>query len=205
MTIRLWGRRHSHNVRKVTWFLHELDVAYERVDIGGRFGISEYYLTLNPNALIPTIEDDGFTLWESNAILRYLASRYGADNFWPEDPHARATADRWMDWQMSYARAQLDAFVNLVRTVPEDRDATSISRSAAASTAMMRIMDGYLAVDPWLSGKTFGLGDIPMGVYAYTFFELDLGAETEFPNVARWYRQLQSRKGYRDEVMLPLQ
>ncbi|WP_267382174.1 MULTISPECIES: glutathione S-transferase family protein [unclassified Sphingomonas] len=205
MSIRLWGRRHSHNVRKVSWFLEELGVAYERIDIGGEFGMSEHYRSLNPNALIPTIEDDGLILWESNAILRYLASHYGGDCFWPGDPRARARSDRWMDWQMGFARAQLDAFVNLARKTPEERDDDAIDRSAAASSDMMRILDGYLAEDPWLPGKAFGVGDIPMGVYAHTFFEPALGTEADFPNVRQWYQQLKSRGAYTDEVMLPLQ
>ena len=89
----IWGRLNSHNVKKVAWFAEELGLAYVRHDVGGQFGMSDAYLAMNPNALIPTIDDDGFVLWESNAILRYLAARHGGPRWWPDEPQLRALAD----------------------------------------------------------------------------------------------------------------
>ena len=83
----IWGRLNSHNVKKVAWFAEELGLAYERRDIGGQFGYTDAYLALNPNRLIPTIEDGKVVLWESNAILRYMAAEYGGERWFPTDPH----------------------------------------------------------------------------------------------------------------------
>src|ERR1700761_5183524 len=105
----IWGRLNSHNVKKVAWLAAEIGIDHVRHDIGGQFGFTDAYLAMNPNRLIPTIEDEGIILWESNAILRYLAARY-AEPLWPADPARRAIGDRWMDWQFGYAEAQRDAF-----------------------------------------------------------------------------------------------
>lgn len=199
----IWGRLNSHNVKKVAWFAEELGLPYVRHDVGMQFGMSDAYLAKNPNALIPTIEDGGFALWESNAIVRYLASSYGGERFWPADPAKRAISDRWMDWQMSYAVAQNGAFKNLVRVATENRDMAAVAQSADASAKMMQVLERYLGETPWLSGTEFGIGDIPMGVYAHTFFTLDIG-RPELPNVSDWYRRLRDRDGYANQVMIPL-
>lgn len=198
----IWGRLNSHNVKKIAWAAVEMGLEHRRIDIGGKFGFTAEYLALNPNRLIPTIEDDGFVLWESNAILRYLAQRH-APALWPADPQIRATGDKWMDWQFQFADAQRDAFLGLVRHAPEARDQAAITRSAEASGAMMGILDAELARRPWLSGAAFGIADIPMGVYAHTFFALPM-ARPDLPNVAAWYDRLQQRAGYADNVMIPL-
>jgi glutathione S-transferase len=199
----IWGRLNSHNVKKVAWFAEELGLNYVRHDVGGQFGMPDAYLAMNPNAMIPTIEDNGFVLWESNAILRYLAARHGGVKWWPDEPQLRALGDRWMDWQIDYAGAQGPAFLNLIRKSPADRDAGAIARSAAASGRKMQILDRYLADIEWLSGEDFGVGDVPMGVYVHTWFSLDI-ERPDVPHVADWYRRLQSRDGYASQVMIPL-
>ncbi len=199
----IWGRLNSHNVKKVAWFAEELGLAYVRHDTGGQFGMSDAYLAMNPNALIPTIEDGGFVLWESNAILRYLAARHGGPRWWPDEPQLRALGDRWMDWQFTYADAQRDAFVHLVRTAPDKRNGEAVARSVARASKLMMILDRYLAETPWLSGGDFGVGDIPMGVYAHTWFTLDI-ERPDLPNVVDWYHSLQARPGYASQVMIPL-
>ncbi|AHE52887.1 glutathione S-transferase family protein [Sphingomonas sanxanigenens] len=200
----IWGRLNSHNVKKVAWLAQEIGMPHVRHDVGGQFGMSDAYLALNPNALIPTIEDDGLVLWESNAILRYLAARYAAGTaLWPDDAAARAVGDKWMDWQFGYAEAQRDCFINLVRRPPETRDLQAIAASAAASAAQMAIVERALQRSPWLSGDNFGLGDIPMGVYAYTWFTLAIDRPA-LPAVTAWYERLTQRPGYASQVMIPL-
>ncbi|MDO9489189.1 MAG: glutathione S-transferase family protein [Sphingomonadaceae bacterium] len=199
----VWGRPNSHNVKKVVWLAEEIGVAYERHDIGGAFGFTDAYLAMNPNRLVPTIEDDGLVLWESNAILRYLAARYGGPGFWPADAATRAVGDKWMDWVFSYADAQRDAFVNLVRLPEGERDWAAIAASAEASGKMMRRLEAALGDSEWLSGSNFGLGDIPMGVYAHTYFTLDI-ARLPLPRVEAWYQRLTTRPGYAANVMIPL-
>ncbi|MDR6849218.1 glutathione S-transferase [Sphingomonas sp. BE270] len=199
----IWGRLNSHNVKKVAWFAEELALPYVRHDVGGQFGMSDAYLALNPNALVPTIEDDGFILWESNAILRYLAARHGGKSWWPEDPVQRAQADRWMDWQFDYADAQRGAFLHLIRRPLAERDPAVIAASAAACAAKMQILDHALAQTPWLSGAEFGMADIPMGTYAHSWFTLDI-ARPSVPHVEAWYARLTERPAFAAQVMIPL-
>lgn len=200
----LWGRLNSHNVKKVAWFAEELGLPYHRHDVGGAFGMDAAYRRLNPNALIPTITDaDGFTLWESNAILRYLAARHGGEAFWPADPAVRAMADRWMDWQFGFADAQRDAFVHLVRKAEAERDLAAVAASAERAGKMMAVIDEQLSRTPWLSGEAFGLGDVPMGVYAHSWFTLAI-ERPHRPHVERWYAGLCKRPGYAANVMIPL-
>jgi len=198
----IWGRLNSHNVKKVAWLAEEIGLEYRRHDVGGTFGMDAAYLALNPNALIPTIEDDGLVLWESNAILRYLAARY-APALWPADIGQRAQADKWMDWQFAFADTQRDAFQTLVRKPAADRDPAVIARGAQATSKMMALVEDVLARQTWLTGDSFGIADIPMGVYAHTWFTLDL-PRGDFPHVRRWYQALQARPGYRANVMIAL-
>ncbi|WP_336966034.1 glutathione S-transferase family protein [Sphingobium aquiterrae] len=199
----IWGRLNSHNVKKVAWLAQELDLPFVRHDVGGQFGMDDAYLRLNPNALIPTIEDDGVILWESNAILRYLAARHGGEIFWPADPAKRAIGDKWMDWQFSFADAQRDLFVNLIRRAPQDRDRQAIARSIAAVNRQILLVEEALANSAWLSGEAFGIGDIPMGVYAHTYFSL-VQERPALPHSERWYEALKQRPGYARSVMIPL-
>lgn len=202
MTFIIWGRLNSHNVKKVAWLALEAGIVHERRDIGGSFGFTDEYLAMNPNKLIPTIEDHGFVLWESNAILRYMASQY-AGELWPTDLQLRASADRWMDWQMSYSEAQRPAFVNLVRKAPADRDMAAVAASAKLAGEMTAILDDALSRQPWLSGDDFGIGDIPMGVSIHSWFMLDI-ERPERPHVRAWYERLKARPAYAATVMIPL-
>ena len=203
----IWGRLNSHNVKKVAWLAQEIGLPHRRIDMGGPFGFTEAFLAMNPNRMVPAIsveggEDDGLVLWESNAILRYLAARH-APALWPADPAARARADRWMDWQFHYADAQRDAFLQCVRRRADQRDPAVIAASAAASGAMMQILDAALASQPWLTGADFGIADVPMGVYAHTFFTLDI-PRPRLPHAEAWYARLCERPGFDQQVMIPL-
>ncbi|WP_292966041.1 glutathione S-transferase family protein [Novosphingobium sp. UBA1939] len=197
----IWGRLNSHNVKKVAWAAIEMDLPHRRIDMGGPFGFTPEYLAKNPNRMIPTIEDGDLVLWESNAILRYLADRH-APSFRSNDPAIRGMGDKWMDWQFHFADAQRDAFLGCVRQGKNASD-PAVARSAEASGAMMRILDAELATRPWLSGDRFGIADIPMGVYAHTFFSLAV-PRPDVPHVAEWYARLRERPGYASQVMIPL-
>ncbi|MDR6147028.1 glutathione S-transferase [Sphingomonas sp. SORGH_AS870] len=199
----IWGRINSHNVKKVVWLAEEMALAYDRRDVGGPFGMDQAYRTLNPNALIPTIEDDGFVLWESNSILRYLAANHGGEAFYPVDPQARASVERWMDWGFTWADAIRPIFFQMVRTAPEARDMALIERSVARAAGLSAILDDVLGRQEWLSGATFGIGDIPFAAYANTWFQLSVERPTR-PNLERWYAALQDRAPFRDVVMIPL-
>ncbi|MFS0851147.1 glutathione S-transferase family protein [Novosphingobium panipatense] len=199
----IWGRLNSHNVKKVVWFAEELRLAYRRHDIGGAFGYTDAYLARNPNRLVPMIEDGKIVLWESNAILRYMAAEYGGPAWFPADPIDRALADRWMDWQITYADAQREPFLAFARTPEDQWDYDAIARRINQCAQHLKVMDTYLGERPWLSGSQFGIGDIPMGVYAYTWFSLPFD-KPEFPAVADWYARIRERPGFGDKVMIPL-
>jgi glutathione S-transferase len=204
--LRIWGRSNSINVQKVLWCCEELDVPYHRVDVGGPFGGNREpeYLRLNPNGLVPTISDGGFVLWESNAIVRYLAARHGMGTLCPEDLAERADADRWMDWQMGTLWASFrPAFIGLIRTPPEERDPADIATAVRKTAGNLAILDAHLAGRDYVTGLSLTMADIPLGVTAYRWFTLDI-ERPPMPNLEAWYERLCARVPYRATVMLPL-
>jgi glutathione S-transferase len=204
--LRIWGRSNSINVQKVLWCCGELDLPYERIDAGGPFGGNREpeYLRLNPNGLVPTISDGGFVLWESNAIVRYLAARYAMGTLCPEDLAERADADRWMDWQMGTLWASLrPAFIGLIRTPPENRDQASIAAAIRKTAESWAMLDAHLAGRDYVTGPAFTMADMPLGATAYRWFSLDIEGPP-MPNLEAWYERLCARAPYRANVMLPL-
>jgi len=195
--LRIWGRLSSVNVQKVVWCADELRLAYERVDAGGKFGRNDTpeYLAMNPNGLVPVIEDDGFVLYESNAIVRYLAARDPA--LLPADPRRRADVDRWMEWQStSYTPAMGVAFWQLVRTPEAQRDAVAIEASRAKSEKLSAILDAHLASRRFITGDTFTVADIVNGCAAHRWLHLPLARERR-PHLERWYAELAARPASR--------
>ena len=123
--LRIWGRKTSSNVQKVLWVCDEIGVPFERIEAGGSFGRvnDPDYRAMNPNGRVPTIEDDGFVLWESNTICRYLASKHAAHAIYPPELRARADVERWMDWgSTTLGPALHQAFWGLARTPAQQRD-----------------------------------------------------------------------------------
>ena len=204
--LKILGRTTSANVQKVTWCCAELGLAFERQDVGGPFGRNRdpEYLAMNPNGLVPTIINDGFALWKSNTIVRYLASVHGGDEFWPSDPRTRADVERWMDWQLSVlAPAIYPVFWGLIRTKPEDRDMNSINAGRDRLAAAFAILDRHLAGRDYVGGANFAAADIPIGVIAYRWFEMDIKRE-DYPDLKKWHDRLGQRSGFREHVMTGL-
>jgi glutathione S-transferase len=195
--LKLWGRLSSINVQKPAWCMDEIGLAYERVEAGGQYGIVDTpeYRAMNPNGLVPTFEEDGFVLWESNAIIRYLAAKHPQTGLWPDDLRVRADADRWMDWQAATATPTLrDAFWGLVRTPPEKRDDIAIRHSVQKTDENMGILERWLAGRPYLAGEAFTAGDIAVGCYAHRVLNMPMNIEPR-PNVQAWYERLKARPG----------
>ena len=195
----LWGRLSSVNVQKVVWCADELGIAYERVDAGGTFGLTRTpeYLAMNPNSLVPVIEDDGFVLYESNAIVRYLAARHSKGTLWPDDLRKRADADRWMDWQTNtYQPAMRDIFWQLVRTPADKRDAALIETARKECERLTAILDAHLAGKRHVAADGFSAADIVLGCAAHRWLHLPLQREPR-PNLERWYAGLRSRPASR--------
>lgn len=204
--LKIWGRRDSFNLQKALWCVVELGIAYERIDAGGRFGVTDtpQYLAMNPNGRVPTIDDDGFILWESNAIIRYLAEKYGAGTLCAADPQGRADAGRWMDWQSATIGPNMRALgIATYRTPPGQRDATVIAGLVGTASAHWAILDRHLADRDYVTGAAFSIGDIPIGAYAWRWFSIDI-ERPDLPNLEAWYGRLQEREPYRTCVMLPL-
>jgi glutathione S-transferase len=201
--IKIWGRNTSVNVQKVMWAVGELGLPHERIDVGGAFGKNREpaYLALNPNGLVPTLEEDGFLLWESNSIVRYLAAKYGAGTLEPTDPHARARAGSWMDWQLSVAGPALTpVFWGLIRTPAEKRDHAAIEAGKVKSMAAMAILDAQLANTAYVAGDTLTMADIPVALMAYRFRRL-VPDRTGLDNLERWFTTIEQRPAFKEHVL----
>ncbi len=204
--LKIYGRRNSGNVQKVLWCADEIGLTYEQIDRGGTFGGNKEpaFLAMNPNGVVPVIDDDGFILWESNAIVRYLAAKHSAGTLSPADPARRADGDRWMDWATTTLVIPVNqVFAGWVRTPPEKRDPVAIEAARLKAEAAWRIADARLARTAWLGGDTFTMGDIPVGVFAYRWFNLTI-ERSPLPNLQRYYEALTKRPAYQKHIMLPL-
>lgn len=202
--LKIWGRKTSSNVQKVMWAIGELDLEADRIDVGGTFGKNKEapYLAMNPNGLVPTLEEeDGFLLWESNSIVRYLAGKFDKTGILePREPRARARASQWMDWQLSVAGPGIAAaFWGLIRTPPEQRDMAAIKASQDKSVENMRMLDGRLAKAKYVAGEDFSYGDIPVGIICYRYNQL-VPERPALPNLERWYAAISARKAFKDHV-----
>ena len=202
----IWGRDNSVNVQKVLWCCEEIGLPYQRIDAGGTHGVvnTPSYREINPNGLVPTMDEDGFILWESNAIVRYLAAKYASHRLWPIDPRTRAIADQWMDWQTSTFWPTLrPLFIGLIRTEPAQRDAQALEYARSRTAALLEIMDKHLRTRQFMAGDDFTPADIALGACTLRWMELPIERE-EFMHVRRWFERLVERPAFRKVVMRPL-
>lgn len=203
--VTVWGRRSAFNVQKVLWMLGELGLPHEHIEAGGAAGglNSPDFLALNPNGRIPVLEDGDHVIWESHAILRYLAAKHGAGSLWPEDVAARSEADRWMDWSQSGLQgAFMDLFWGFYRTPEDDRDAAFIERASLRCDRLFELLDGHLETSLYLGGNSFTMADIPAGTTLYRYYEMDV-ARGILPYVEAWYERLKKREAFQTHIMVP--
>jgi glutathione S-transferase len=204
--IKIWGRTDSSNVQKVLWCCGELGLSFERVDLGGKFGGNkeEAYLDMNPNGLVPTLQDGDFILWESNSIMRYLVEKHGRGKLLPSTPEGRADANRWMDWQLTILGPSIvPLFWTLIRTSEDKRDPKVVNNALEKTSNAWKIVDHQLARVPYIAGSALSLGDIPLGVWAYRWFNLPIERPT-FANLDAWYKRLCERPPYQKHIMIPV-
>jgi glutathione S-transferase len=193
-------------VQKVLWCCGELGVPFERLDWGGKFGGNRdpQYAAMNPNGLVPTIKDGDFVLWESNSIMRYLNAKYGNGKLLPASAEGMADANRWMDWQLSaFNPVIVPLFFATVRTAPEKRDPQAIQTALEKTVKAWETVDEQLAKHRFLGGDEFSLGDIPLGVWAYRWFNLPIERPKQ-ANLERWYDSLTQHEPYRTHIMIPV-
>ena len=204
--LKIWGRTNSINVQKVLWAVGELGIPAERVDAGMSHGVvtESWYGELNPNRLVPTIDDNGVVLWESNTIVRYLAAKHAIGRMIPADPAARARAELWMDWQQTALTPGLGpVFWGLIRTPADKREPEKIRAGEASVKTALAILDRQLEGKAYLLGDQFTVADIPVGCAAYRWYALPI-EHPELPHLRAWYDRLTQRPAFAKHVMLPL-
>jgi glutathione S-transferase len=204
--LKIWGRITSINVRKVVLAAQWMQIPFERIDAGLHFGIvkTPEYLAKNPNALVPLIEDDGFQLWESNVIVRYLCAKHSFGKLYPESLTARFDAERWMDWQQTtLCGAGRPAFIQLMRTPVDQRNPEAIAQSVAAMEPLMARVDEHLSRHAFMAGDQFTMGDIPVAceVHRWRGLAIERGAR---PHIDRWYQAILDHPASRGVLDQPL-
>ncbi|HVW50068.1 MAG TPA: glutathione S-transferase family protein [Trinickia sp.] len=206
--LKIWGRANSVNVQKVLWCCDELGLPFERVDAGLQFGRvnDPDYRELNPNGQVPTLVDGAFVLWESNAIVRYLAMQYGASSaLYPSEPKLRASIDRWLDWSLStLAPAERPVFMTLVRTPAQDRDMIALASNLKTLVVRWKVLDAHLQGRFHIEGDRFTLADIVLGAFAKRWFGVEGIDRPPMPSLERWYQRLTQRAPFKKYIDLPL-
>ena len=203
--LKVWGRTNSVNVKKALWAVEELGLKYQRIDAGMQFGVNKTpeYLKMNPTGLVPTIDDDGFTLWESHSIVRYLAAKHGAGTLCPSDAKARADVERWMDWAFTFTNAMRPVFWGLIRTPAEKRDTKSIEEGRENCIRLLAIPEAGLAGKKYVGGERFTMGDIPLGCEVQRWMRVPI-ERPAFPNLQAWFERLCERPAFKKIVDVPL-
>ena len=201
----IWGRVNSVNVQKVLMACHELGLTFERIDAGMAFGVvqSPEYKAMNPNSVVPTISDDGFVLWESNVITRYLCAKHAQKGFWIDDVQRRADVDRWMDWQQTSFNPPLTTvFWGTVRR-PGSRPQDEIEKARLRLEDLSLMLEARLEANRWISGEGFGMADMIIAPSLHRWLNLPV----ERPSRARieaYYAALMQRPSAQAYLTLPL-
>ena len=204
--LKIWGRMSSINVKKVVWTAQELGLDFQRTEAGGLFGVvkTPEYVRLNPNSLVPVIEDQDYVLWESNVIARYLCAKYSSSQMYPTDLRERFDAERWMDWQQTTLNpASRAGFWQLIRTPPEQRNAEMLAESNTAVESLMATLDAHLAQRSFMVGERFTMADIPLACEVHRWFGLPQPRQGR-PHIERWYESLCARQASKGVLDLAL-
>lgn len=202
----VWGRKTSSNVQALMWCIGELGLDYERHDVGHRYGGNDTpeFLAMNPNGTVPVLRDGTREpIWETGAILRYLSARYGAEEFWPSDPAARAPIDQWAEWAKINVTLSFTGpvFWRVVRTAPSKRDPAAIEAALAKLNGVLAIAEAQFGRQDFLAGAEFSLADIQFGHVLYRYFDIHI-ARPAWPNIERYYEALTQRAAFREHVMV---
>jgi glutathione S-transferase len=207
--LKIWGRANSINVQKAMWAVGESGVAHQRIDAGGQFGglQTPEFRAMNPNMRIPVIDDEGTIVWESHAIVRYVAAKYGKGTLWAEDPAERAKADMWIEWtQCDLQNAFMGVFAGYWRTPENQRNMNMVRNAWMRTNTLLQLLDQHLAGKKFITGESFTMGDIPPGAQLFRYYEMQIPLERpKLPNVEAWYARLKDRPAYREHVMVSFQ
>ena len=204
--LKIWGRANSINVMKVLWCADELKLDYERVDAGMAFGLvgEDWYGAMNPNRRVPTIDDDGLLLWESNTIVRYLAARHDSGGLSPADPAQRAVSEKWMDWQLTTPNEDMTyLFWGLIRNSAAHADKAVQAKAIENLDEIWGRLDAALADREFVGGDRLTVGDIPIGCFVERWSQLPI-KRASLPNLQAWHERLKARPAFQKHVMQPL-
>lgn len=204
--MKLWGRTTSINVQKALWALDEAGATYEQIDVGGAFGglDTPAFLKLNPNGLIPVLEDGETVVFESNAIVRYVAAAYAEGTLWDRDPGRRARSDQWMEWSnTTIYPLMITCFFQCVRYRPERRDPEVLQAAADELARHLAIIERHLAAaqTAFVAGERITIGDIAFGAHLYRYYEMPLPRPV-LPALSDYYARLTAREAYGRRVMV---
>jgi glutathione S-transferase len=204
--LKIWGRANSSNVQKVLWTCTEIGIEFERIDAGGAFGKTKEpgYLAMNPNGLVPTVEDGKTVLWESNTIMRYLASKHGAAKLYPTELVARSHVERWMDWQLASLTAPMSVLLfGHYRTPPEKRDSVALETARKQAIGVLSILESQLGESGYVTGPDLTLADCCLGIFVHRWHEYPI-ERPKLPHLHKYYARLSERPGYRKHVLGPV-
>src|SRR5262245_11339847 len=204
--LEVWGRANSITVQKELWALEELRVPFERTEPGMACGVinETFSKTMNSNPRVPTIDDGGCVLWESNAIVRYLAAKHGAGSLCPNDLRERADTDRWMDWASVHVGPAINpVFWGLIRTPADKRNMAQIAAGAEGAAQQVQVLEPRLGDSQQVAGNGFTMGDISVGVYFYRWYALEV-KRPQLPRVEAYYERLTRRPAFQKHIMKPL-
>jgi len=204
--IEVWGRKTSSNVQALMWCIGELGLDYQRYDIGHKYGGNDTpeFLAMNPNGTVPVIRDaNGIVIWETGAILRYLAEKYGADAFWPQDITARVEIDKWAEWAKIGVAMNFTGpvFWMVVRTAAKDRNPQALQLALQVLSKKLDIAEAQIKKHGYLAGKSFSLADIQFGHILYRYFDIEI-TRPSYPFIEQYYKQLQQRPAFIKHVMV---
>lgn len=204
--IKVWGRASSSNVQALMWAIEELGLPYERQDVGFIYGGNDTpaFLAMNPNGTVPVIQDEENTpIWETGAILRYLADKYGSSEFWPKDAEGRAAVDKWAEWAKINVALKFTApiFWRVVRTAPSKRDPHAIQQAVSTLNSFLATAEVQLSTQPFLASSSFSLADIQFGHLLYRYFDIDI-ERASFPNIEGYYGRLSKRAPFTNHVAI---
>ena len=205
---KLWGRTSSSNVMKVLWLMEELGLSYERIDAGGAFGRTKEpeYRAMNPMGLVPTLqEEDGWALWESNTICRFLCNTEAPDSpIYPRHARQRAAVETWMDWTLGHLTAPMvTIFFTHVRLPEPERDWKAEAKAREDAGRLWAIIEKQLEGQRFLCGDNITLADVTLGCWVHRWHVLPI-ERPSLPNLRRYYDTLLTRPGFTSHVALPL-
>ncbi|MEH6445997.1 MAG: glutathione S-transferase family protein [Oceanospirillaceae bacterium] len=201
--MKIYGRTTSFNVQKVLWFLDELGISYEHIQLGGRFGglDTKEFSNLNPMKKVPVLVDGENVIWESDTILRYLSASYGGSKWYSMDAYERSVYERWMDWShLTFQPAFMGTFWGYYRVPASRRDMVKVNNNLSKCVQCLNTLNEVLGNSEYLAGQSITLSDICVGSIIYRLTSQGLSIELP-PNVSQWYETLKSREGYKQWIM----